>query len=260
MGVKKRSVLFLGKDRTQTSLIAALESKSCAVLTSKNLNRKSFLEFDLIVSFGYKQIIKPEVLKQIKVPIINLHISYLPWNRGADPNFWSFWDNTPSGVSIHHIDTGIDTGPILYQRMLEFDVFKESFESSYKILNYEIEKLFLEKIDAILNHDYEARSQRGKGSIHYKSEFPTTFAGWKQNIYLEVKRLEEEGFRKTNNRLQILDEIENVRSKNNINWMNLLRIVAEESPHKFKQIVTEINKSDNQINELFSKLVSGDEL
>ncbi|MCL0081308.1 hypothetical protein M1N64_03665 [Peptococcaceae bacterium] len=41
---------------------------------------------------------------------INLHISFLPWNRGADPNFWSFIENAPVGVSIHYLDEGIDTG------------------------------------------------------------------------------------------------------------------------------------------------------
>ncbi len=30
-----------------------------------------------------------------KKSIINLHISYLPWNKGAYPNVWSFIDETP---------------------------------------------------------------------------------------------------------------------------------------------------------------------
>ena len=38
-----------------------------------------------------------------------MHISYLPFNRGAHPNYWSFKDNSPKGVTIHFIDNGIDT-------------------------------------------------------------------------------------------------------------------------------------------------------
>ena len=49
-------------------------------------------------------------------------MSYLPWNRGADPNFWSILEDTPKGVTIHIMDESIDTGDILYQKdPLEFN-------------------------------------------------------------------------------------------------------------------------------------------
>ena len=44
----------------------------------------------------------------MKRPIVNLHISYLPFNRGSHPNYWSFVENTPKGVSIHEIDEQIE--------------------------------------------------------------------------------------------------------------------------------------------------------
>ena len=71
---------------------------------------------DLIVSFGYRHILRSDFINKCGCPIANLHISYLPFNRGAHPNFWSFYDDTPSGVSIYLIDEGIDTGPILFQK------------------------------------------------------------------------------------------------------------------------------------------------
>lgn len=80
------------------------------------------------------------------MPIINLHISYLPGNRGAHPNFWSFYDETPSRVSIHLIDTGIDTGPILFQKYVDFNQDEKAFSQTYKKLVIEIEKLFIENI------------------------------------------------------------------------------------------------------------------
>lgn len=49
---------------------------------------------------------------------MNLHISYLPWNKGADPNFWSCIDGTPAGVTLHHIDAGVDTGDIIAQALM----------------------------------------------------------------------------------------------------------------------------------------------
>ena len=69
-------------------------------------------------------LLKKRVLNNIIIPIVNLHISYLPWNRGAHPNFWSFFDATPTGVSIHLIDKGIDTGPIIVQKKVKLDPAK----------------------------------------------------------------------------------------------------------------------------------------
>lgn len=68
---------------------------------------------DFIVSFGYRHIIPQRVIDAYGGRLINIHISFLPWNRGADPNFWSWFDRTPKGISIHAIDAGIDTGDIL---------------------------------------------------------------------------------------------------------------------------------------------------
>ena len=51
--------------------------------------------FDLIISYGYNKIINERYLKKLIRPPINLHISYLPYNRGSHPNFWSFVDKTP---------------------------------------------------------------------------------------------------------------------------------------------------------------------
>ncbi|NKD54762.1 hypothetical protein HEQ72_04215 [Haematospirillum sp. 15-248] len=39
--------------------------------------------FDVVISFGYRHILKKLVIESANTPIINLHTSYLPWNRGA---------------------------------------------------------------------------------------------------------------------------------------------------------------------------------
>jgi methionyl-tRNA formyltransferase len=57
---------------------------------------------DFIVSYGYRYMLRRPIIGT--VPAINLHISYLPWNRGADSNLWSWIDGTPKGVTIHDID------------------------------------------------------------------------------------------------------------------------------------------------------------
>lgn len=86
----------------------------------KNPITKKVDAYDWIISYGYRHIIPEEIIKKTKNPIINLHISYLPFNRGSHPNYWSFKEKTPKGVTIHFIDKGIDTGPILCQKEFFF--------------------------------------------------------------------------------------------------------------------------------------------
>ena len=92
-----KRVAFLGYTSKNTNLIRYLRRKKniVNVFGNKNINKKIIEESDLIISFGYRKIIKNKYLKLLKRPIINLHISYLPYNRGTHPNFWSFVDNTP---------------------------------------------------------------------------------------------------------------------------------------------------------------------
>jgi hypothetical protein len=54
--------------------------------------------------------------------------------------------------------------------------------------------------------------------------------------------------------LEIIDEIEKVRSKNNINWMNILRLCFKHSPDEAREIVKKINTDDMKISDLLKKL------
>tara|TARA_E500000178_G_C16391425_1_gene474615 strand:- start:79 stop:273 length:195 start_codon:yes stop_codon:yes gene_type:complete len=54
--------------------------------------------------------------------------------------------------------------------------------------------------------------------------------------------------------LKIIDQIEKVRGKNNLNWMNILRLAFKNSPDDAKKIFKKINTSDQKINDLFKKL------
>tara|TARA_B100000963_G_scaffold316719_1_gene296709 strand:- start:201 stop:386 length:186 start_codon:yes stop_codon:yes gene_type:complete len=53
---------------------------------------------------------------------------------------------------------------------------------------------------------------------------------------------------------EIIDEIEKIRTKNNINWMNVLRLAFKNSPEEARKIVANINKHDNRISILLKKL------
>jgi len=98
--------------------------------------------------------------------VVNLHISYLPWNRGADPNLWSFLEKTPSGVTIHQIDQGIDTGPIYAQAQIDQNLKTGTLATSYEKLVDEIGKLFFRILPKILSQEIQPKAQVTGGSFH----------------------------------------------------------------------------------------------
>ena len=210
--------------------------------------------YDLAISFGYRHILKENVINSSSAPIINLHISYLPYNRGAHPNFWSFYEGTPSGVSIHLIDKGIDTGPILFQKYANFPKNATTFIQTYDFLIELIEQLFVENIQQIITKSYQPKNQKHKGTYHRIADLPTDFTGWNTTIEEEIERLLKQHTENQNQKLKLIDEIENIRRANNVNWMDLLRLAFRESPNQAKELVRRINNDDNKISDLFAKL------
>lgn len=96
---------------------------------------------DWVISYGHRYIIRPEIIGLMGNRIINIHIGYLPWNRGADPNFWSWHDCTPKGATIHQMDEGIDTGPALVRMASTFDD-RKTLKETYDALHREAVFLF----------------------------------------------------------------------------------------------------------------------
>ena len=54
--------------------------------------------------------------------------------------------------------------------------------------------------------------------------------------------------------LSIIDEIESVRSANNVNWMDVLRLAFKSSPNEAKKLMKKIDTEDDKISSLLKKL------
>lgn len=78
------------------------------ITTLKKLNP------DAIIVIAYGQILPKEVIDMPKFGCINIHASLLPKYRGAAPIQWAVIDGLKeTGVSIMHMDEGLDTGDVL---------------------------------------------------------------------------------------------------------------------------------------------------
>lgn len=160
-------ILFLGyKD---SPLIGFLSGSGEDVLVTDEKISIEYLHIhrpDFLVSYGYRYIIKQDILDYFAPNrAINLHISYLPWNRGADPNLWSFIENTPKGVTIHYLDAGVDTGDIIVQTEVPMN-HDDTLHSSYLRLQENIIMLFTQNWHDIKTGNVTRTPQKGAGTLH----------------------------------------------------------------------------------------------
>lgn len=171
--LEKGAVLFATSNANTEDLYRWLLEREQRVYKIENkltLQMVEQLAPSFIISFNYRYLIPEEVLQRMPGRVINLHASLLPYNRGSSPNFFSFLDDTPKGVTIHLVDKGLDTGDILCQKEIEFDEEKETFASSYDRLILEITELFKENWEKIKQGMVEPRKQQGDGTCHKKQE------------------------------------------------------------------------------------------
>jgi len=93
---------------------------------------------------------------------VNLHPSLLPDGRGPEPVFWTFrWGLAETGVTIHVVDAGFDTGPIVAQRRYAIpdDATLESVERTLAQLGA---RLLIDTLPALLTRSAGA-SPQGSG-------------------------------------------------------------------------------------------------
>jgi methionyl-tRNA formyltransferase len=165
----KEKVLFLGYEKSP--VIDWLRTQGYEIVQrSEKLGLEDFNSIapEHVISYGYRHIIAPNIIAQYP-EIVNLHIAFLPWNRGVDPNFWSWLENTPKGVTIHYIDEGVDTGPILVQKKARFKD-SETLSSSYGKLRKGIEELFIDSWGDISKARIKPKEQPSKGTLHYAKD------------------------------------------------------------------------------------------
>ncbi len=165
-----KAVLFLGP--SDSPLLHFLRDVEDHVVTTSERITPQFLDenkIELIVSYGYRHLIKKDVLDKLPSRVVNLHVSLLPWNRGADPNFWSLVEGTPKGVTIHYVDVGLDTGDIIVQKEVAFSE-GETLKTSYHKLQAEIQHLFKQNWEEIRFGKCRRIKQQGEGTFHYAKD------------------------------------------------------------------------------------------
>lgn len=70
-----------------------------------------------VVLVNGTRIIKSNVIECVQAPFINTHVGITPMYRGVHGGYWSLWsrDAKNFGVTVHFVDTGVDTGKPIFQ-------------------------------------------------------------------------------------------------------------------------------------------------
>ncbi|HMQ11484.1 MAG TPA: phosphoribosylglycinamide formyltransferase [Oligoflexia bacterium] len=113
-------------------------------------------EPEYIVLAGFMKILPKEFIYYFKQRIINIHPSLLPLYPGtkALEKAWNNKDRV-SGVTVHYVDEGVDTGEIILQRSLNID-YKASYENFCQKMHALEHEVYVEALQKLLNRSKDS--------------------------------------------------------------------------------------------------------
>lgn len=149
----------------------------------------------LLISVHWRHIFTAAELSRFTMGGINVHNSYLPWNRGADACSWAIAENTPHGATVHLMTPKVDCGDFVYRERLELLPDETAHELYQRTADLEV-KLFKKAMSYIANYGYVSNLSMGyvhegyghEGSYHSKADFQRLVRAVSTRDYQVVKR------------------------------------------------------------------------
>lgn len=170
-----------GEDSWQPSLRKAAQRLGVPV---ESLTTAKFSDGDVLVSLEFEKILKPNAFKGLG--LFNIHFSLLPKYRGCFTSFWPIMNGEDeSGVTLHEIDEGIDTGRIIAQKKIALsrEVTSRALYEKYQDAGLEI---FAEHLQSLIQGNHISRDQQADFATYYSrntfsrdnNELPVRATAW----------------------------------------------------------------------------------
>ena len=162
------------KYRHKKTSITSLSTKyNIPTIYISNINDMSTIDNiraekpDVILSIYFDQIIKKDMLKIPSFGILNVHLSMLPKYRGVKPVFWVLKNNeSTTGITIHMMEEGLDTGDIFAQREVEISP-DDTVDSLSEKMSEIGSKLLIDTVNSINSNSYTLKKQNLASGSYY---------------------------------------------------------------------------------------------
>jgi methionyl-tRNA formyltransferase len=127
---------------------------------------------DLIVVDSYSMLLSAPVLAVAKVACLNLHGALLPAYRGPNPVQWALInDERETGVTLHLMDTGFDTGAIVDQRVIPIAI-DDTWRELYALQDTAARELLRDSLPRYLRGEIRTVAQDRAESSQFPRRTP----------------------------------------------------------------------------------------
>lgn len=154
-----------GMDSWQKSAKRYAEQFSIPIVTLSDVYDIQDLIF---LSTEYDRIIKTAMFKSDQ--LFNIHFSLLPKYKGVFTSILPIlYGERESGVTLHRIRDGIDTGEIIDQKKISIPFSMNSFQLYERFIE-EGSKLIIKNLPEIFSGSFECHPQESRESSYYSSK------------------------------------------------------------------------------------------
>lgn len=170
----------IGEDSIFPSLLKKAFELNIPVIRPQNVNAPEVLTFvknveaECLISAMYNQIFKKDILEIFfdKLGAINIHYAPLPLYCGFWPEMRAIWNDEENfAITFHYINTGVDSGDILYQPKVNVTE-NETRQSLYEKCDDVAIQTFKANYQDFLTQKKIAISQNMNNKSYYKRELP----------------------------------------------------------------------------------------
>ena len=166
--------VFLGLNEAGEEVYEWLNSREdvevLALLTEKEqLSLIKELRPDIVIASGFEHKVPEEIIEVPEKGVVNLHPSYLPFNRGSHPYIWPLIEDTPAGVTLHYMNESIDEGPIIDRMKIEKRPEDDSRSLRQKLMIVQAD-ILVENWERIKEGPETMEQRPDDGTTHYMKE------------------------------------------------------------------------------------------
>jgi methionyl-tRNA formyltransferase len=140
------------------------------------------LKPDVIAVFG-TSLIRGPLLERGRLGMFNLHGGLSPQYRGADCTFWALYNGEPErvGCTLHRIDSGIDTGPVIAHICPEVHEGDGELTLFWRAVR-ESAEVYAELLERLERGEQLGRRQSDKGNLYQVKQ-----RGWREERRLAAQ-------------------------------------------------------------------------